>query len=123
MFTDLLGDYSAPIADNGFSADLLADIQMQAHHTAFKNARARQKLKTYMVGGAAIAGGAIATLQLPALWTYMKSLTVPALNVPTLDMSGMQTSLAAPSYTLAAFAMIAALFVWFAGSALFGDNL
>lgn len=123
MFTNLLGGYSAPIADNGFSANLLAEVQMQAQEAVLEKAQTSQRLKNYMVGGAAIVGGAVAVLQLPALWTYLKGLSVPALDVPSLDMGAVQTSLETPSYTLAAFAMIAVLFVWLAGSALFGDNL
>lgn len=124
MFTDLLGEYAAPIADNGFSAKVLADIQM---HTQEANTETRQNLKNFIVGGAAIIGGMVAALQLPALWTYVKGLSVPVVEVPTLDLSSVQTSIGAnmatPSYTLAAFAMMAALCIWLASAFIFGDNL
>jgi hypothetical protein len=112
MFKELLGDYTKPAADDGFSEYVLANLEAQPNHS---------RLKTILVGGAGVIGAAIAGLQLPGLWHYLTGLKVPAIQpiaAPQVD-AGMFSS----TYGMMVFAMIAVLMFWVGNNILFGEDM
>jgi len=112
MFKDLLSDYAAPAADNGFSEEVLAGLEAQPDHS---------RLKTRLVGGAGLIGAVIAGMQLPGLWNYLSGMSVP--NVQPLSTPQVNTGLFSTSYGMAAVGIILLLGFWIANNVLFGEDM
>lgn len=127
MFTALLSEYSAPIQDNGFSANMMAMIASQDTQ-ATVNAIKHKTIKAMIIGSSAVIGGAYAALQIPSLLRIIRDVSLPkiditmptvsGLNVPTID-----PTLFSSSYMMAAAAIIAIMFIWLAGTLTFGNNI
>ncbi|PHR93566.1 MAG: hypothetical protein COA69_02695 [Robiginitomaculum sp.] len=115
IFQDLLSDYSAPVEDKGFSSYVMSNLP-----TATST---HKSLKRAIVGCAALVGGIFATMQIPAFWRYVNSMSLPKVDVPQMNLASIDTSTLGSSYTLAAAACMAMLCVWFASTLLFGDNM
>lgn len=117
MFKDLLGDYAAPADDDGFSAALLANLPAEPNPA---------RIKSLLVGSAAAVGGAIAMMQVPALWTYLKGVSVPKLptpSAPAIDFSALDsTGLMSSSYGIWVFTLGALMALWIGKSVLLGDD-
>ena len=89
LFQDLLADYAAPVEDDGFTQNLLENIQAEAKRV--------ERIRRVSIYGACFAGGVIAAAQLPALATMAGNikLAMPAvpdaggLPVSTLSLAGL----------------------------------
>jgi hypothetical protein len=123
MFKDLLGDYAAPMDDNGFSANVLAKLETTVDVTRMA------RIKSAMVGSAAIVGTAFAGLQLPALWRFVSGLSVPTLDVPKINgaslepirTSALDFSIFSSSYGLGVAALGIVMLLWIGNNLLFSD--
>lgn len=112
MFQDLLSDYAAPVDDNGFGARVMEGLPK------------RTPPKAYFVGAGAIAGGAIAARQLPALWNYIGGLKLPSVPVPAMKTEHVQSMVQnLPPSMLMAAGLVVMTVLWFAGSELLRDDI
>jgi len=59
LFKELLSDYAAPVADNGFTDALMQEIQLRQQK--------RERLRRSLLGTAFFVGGIIAATQVPNL--------------------------------------------------------
>ena len=112
MFKDLLSDYAAPTADNGFSEKVMANLEPRPDHT---------RLKALMVGGAGLIGAVIAGLQLPGFWNYLTGISVP--DIQPLPTAQIETGLLSTSYGMAAVGIILLLGFWVGNNVLFGEDM
>ncbi|PHR60192.1 MAG: hypothetical protein COA43_07800 [Robiginitomaculum sp.] len=127
MFTALLSEYSAPIKDNGFSADMMAMVVTQDTLVTVTAAK-HKKIKTVIVGSSAIIGGAYAALQIPNLLRIIQGVSLPKIDITMPTVSGFSVpsvdpTLFSSSYMMAAAAMLGMMFIWLAGTLTFGNNI
>jgi len=63
LFADMLSDYAAPVADDGFSDTVLNAIETEA--------RKVERIRRFSIYGACFIGGLIAASQLPAFLGFV----------------------------------------------------
>ena len=107
-FRELLSDYAEPVSDDGFSEHVL--LQANAPQNT-------GKIKTLMVGSAALMAGFIALPQVGKLVQLVSGVTLPEVSLPGnfLETANM------PSMTI--IALLAVLIVGIASSFLFSSDL
>lgn len=73
LFKDLLSDYAAPVAEDGFSDSVLKTIEAET--------RKVERIRRFSICGASFVGGVIAASQFPALITLAAKIkvTVPSM--------------------------------------------
>ncbi len=114
MFKDLLGDYAAPLAEDGFSHSVMASLPQRD--------KVENKLRSVFISTGAIIGGGIAAAQIPAVWGYISGVKLPTLTVPNMDIAQLETAASSsPSYMLIAAGLMALMIFWL-GSALLLEN-
>jgi len=74
LFADMLSDYAAPVADEGFSDMVLNTIQAEA--------RKVERIRRFSIYGACFVGGVIAATQLPALVAMASKIKFAIPTVP-----------------------------------------
>jgi len=74
VFQDVLSDYAAPVADDGFTQSIMRGIDAESQRT--------QNLRRGLIYGACFVGGMIAATQLPGLMTLIGGLDVALPPVP-----------------------------------------
>lgn len=74
LFQDLLSDYAAPVADDGFSESVL--------QAARANTRKVERIRRISIYGACFIGGTIAASQFPALLAMARKVTLPTPAIP-----------------------------------------
>jgi hypothetical protein len=107
-FRELLSEYSAPIADDGFSKHILK----QAH--APRNVGA---IKTLMIGMAALLATFMAIPQLGKLQHLLASIQLPKIALPV----NMLESASIPTLTI--FALLALMIISLGSSFLFSSDI
>jgi len=74
LFKDLLSDYAAPVAEDGFSDSMLKSIEAKA--------RKVERIRRVSIYGACFIGGAIAASQFPALIAIAAKIKLAAPTIP-----------------------------------------
>ncbi|HFB54725.1 MAG TPA: hypothetical protein ENJ46_02280 [Hellea balneolensis] len=114
MFKDLLTDYAAPVADEGFSDHVLASLP---------RTRDTQRLKLAAIGSAFFMASLIFIAQLPSLFRLLARIQTPKSDTPHLlvpDITGelatlMQNLTGNPIYLVMA-GTILLMVMWMAGT-------
>lgn len=74
LFQDLLSDYAAPVADDGFSHAVLQTIEAQT--------RKVERIRKVSIYSACFAGGIIAATQIPMLVSLAAKINISLPNLP-----------------------------------------
>gem|GEM_PF-2801532 len=116
QFQDLLGDYAAPVSDDGFSAYVMAQLPSSS-----ANLQNTENLRRRFIGGGAIMGAVIAATQLPALVKLISKLNVPDVSMPALASVDTSPFLTSPAMVVAALALMGV--IWLSSTFIFGDQM
>ena len=118
MFEDLLGDYAAPVDDNGFSAKVMDSLPA---------VRDTDALRTRLISGAGLAGVLIAAFQIPALTKLIAKVKLPEINTPSMGslptLSEIEPGLLGSPYGLIAALLVTLMLAWVCASFIFGDQM
>ena len=119
-----LGGYTTPVADNGFTAMVMAKADIEV--TRLARLRRRVLNATFFIGGVG------AAVQIPKLWGLLQGLSMPNIAVPNVgvadaaifDMGTLTTTLnsslgASMTYAAAVGVMVALMMGW----AIFADQV
>ena len=82
LFQDMLADYAAPVEDDGFTQNLVENIEAEAKRV--------ERIRRVSIYGACFTGGVIAAAQLPALAAMAGSLKLALPAMP--DAGGLPIS-------------------------------
>jgi len=74
LFQDLLSNYAAPVADDGFSTSVLKTAQAQTRRV--------ERIRRFSIYGACFVGGLIAASQFPALIAMTAKVKLAAPTIP-----------------------------------------
>jgi len=74
LFKDMLSDYAAPVADDGFSLSVIEAIEAET--------RKVERIRRFSIYGACFVGGVIAATQLPGLITMTAKIKLAAPSIP-----------------------------------------
>ena len=77
LFKDLLSDYAAPVAEDGFSESVLKAIDLEA--------RKVERIRRVSIYGACFVGGAIAASQFPALIAMAAKFKLAVPTLPQIE--------------------------------------
>ena len=92
LFKDMLSDYAAPVADEGFSQNVLAAVEAAT--------KREERIRRVSIYGASFVGGLIAASQFPALLAMAAKVNIA---VPALPGAG---GMASSQWSLAALVLL-----------------
>ena len=109
LIDNFLSGYTTPVADDGFSALIMAKADAKVAQEA--------RLRRRVINGAFFVGGLAAAVQVPKLWGLLMGLNLPTLSLPKMDMADRSIIDAAMlgshmSYTIAASLAVAVFTLW-----------
>ena len=118
MFEDLLGDYAAPVDDNGFSAKVMDSLPPVSDTDA---------LRTRLISSAGLVGVIIAAFQIPALTKLIAKVKLPEVNTPSMGslptLSEIEPGLMSTPYGMAITLLLGLMLAWVCASFIFGDQM